>query len=230
MTDAHSEVGGARAHPRRMVAMTSLTRAWAAMLLAAAGCATSRAARGPANEVPEPAGTEVHAVPFVADFDSARAVVLEFDGVVRLEPRRLVVEVMTATVTFADHFHPSGGRTLRAALATPVRQGWRIDASSLQIGDPWLTHAEGSIWTPLRFVVPADSAQQRSGATLVLIFETGFGSSRWTRRVLPLLARPTPPDSGGARTYTQRRLGPGAVPDAAPRGERRFEPWVVGGP
>ncbi len=187
----------------------SLTRAFAAPLLAAAGvcaCVTMHGARSVANGSVELAAdtTASDTVPFFAAYDSARSVVIEFDGVVRLQPTRLVVEVTTATVAFADHVRPAGARTLRAALATPLERGWRIDASSLQIGDPWLTHGEGTIWTPLTFVVPADLEQQRSGATLVLIYETGFGSSRWTRRVLPLFARPTAPDNPGPPAYTQR--------------------------
>lgn len=118
---------------------------------------------------------------FVADFDSARAVVVALQGTIARYPDRLMVVVERATLPPMER-----GETLRAALVVRDAPPWTFAATSAALGGDWMDHGGGAAWTPMRFVIPVRDSTGDAQRDLVFVFEHGVGERGGIeRRVLP---------------------------------------------
>lgn len=148
-----------------------------------AACATIHAATA--------GGAPLETSSFVADFDSARTIVISLQGTVARYPDRLLVVVEEATIPPMD-----SGQTLRAALARADGSPWTLTATSAALSGRWFYHAGGAAaWTPMRFVIPVRDSTGEAQRDLVFVFHSGVGERGgvW-RRVVPAQVRRAMPD------------------------------------
>ena len=155
-----------------------------ALLAVVAGCARARA-----SIVGDAPPVEVSS--FVADFDSARVLVIALQGRIERYPDRLMVVVEQAALPPMPD-----GATLRAALVARGAPAWTFRATSAAVAGDWIEHGGGAApWTPMRFVIPVRDSTGEAQRDLAFVFESGAGErGGLQRRVVPADVRRAAPD------------------------------------
>jgi len=148
--------------------------AWALVAAAAAmSVACARARHAIAGGAPP-----LESSRFVADFDSARVIVIALQGTIERYPDRLLVIVDRATIA-----PPDSDQTLRAAIARGGAPPWTFTATSGALSARWIYHGGGGApWTPMRFVIPVRDSTGEAQRALVFVFDSGIGERGGIRR------------------------------------------------